>query len=136
MSCTQTASESDMTSCSRLITDILFCPLMVSCTFDRSFSGEEFRDFVEGVLDKMQNCNMMASAMPNSVLVLDNASIHKIPGIREWLKHGEYFLGFTVECVCCIYRHILETECPVGDQYTMIWEAVYSALTPRKSMWV
>jgi hypothetical protein len=45
---------------------------------DHSFSGEEFRNFVEGVLDQMQPW-----PLPNSVLVLDNASIHKIPGIRE-----------------------------------------------------
>ncbi|KAG1798296.1 hypothetical protein EV424DRAFT_1333045, partial [Suillus variegatus] len=40
---------------------------------DHSFSGEEFADFVAGVLDQMQPW-----LMPNSVLVMDNASIHKV----------------------------------------------------------
>jgi len=48
---------------------------------DHSFSGEEFRDFVEGVLDRMQPW-----PMPNSVLVMDNASIHKVPGIQEMVE--------------------------------------------------
>jgi hypothetical protein len=48
---------------------------------DHSFTGEDFRSFVEGVLDQMQPW-----PLPNSVLVLDNASIHKIPGIREMVE--------------------------------------------------
>jgi hypothetical protein len=45
---------------------------------DHSFSGEEFILFVRGLLDQMQPW-----PLPNSVLVLDNASIHKVPGILE-----------------------------------------------------
>jgi hypothetical protein len=48
---------------------------------DHSFTGDEFCDFVEGVLDRMQPW-----PLPNSVLVLDNASIHKIPGLREMVE--------------------------------------------------
>lgn len=48
---------------------------------DHSFNGKEFCSFVEGVLDQMQPW-----PLPNSVLVLDNASIHKIPGIREMVE--------------------------------------------------
>jgi len=48
---------------------------------DHSFTGEEFRDFVTGVLDQMQPW-----PMPNSVLVMDNASIHKVPGIRDMVE--------------------------------------------------
>jgi len=58
---------------------------------DHSFSGEEFQDFVKGVLDRMQPW-----PMPNSVLVMDNASIHKVPGIREMVEQ---------RCVA-IYMHI------------------------------
>ena len=43
---------------------------------DHSFSGKEFADFVEGVLNQMQPW-----PLPNSVLVMDNASIHKVPGM-------------------------------------------------------
>ena len=58
---------------------------------DHSFSGEEFRNFVEGLLDQMQPW-----PLPNSVLVLDNASIHKIPGIREMVEE---------RCVLPIHAH-------------------------------
>ncbi|KAG2032825.1 hypothetical protein BDR03DRAFT_844799, partial [Suillus americanus] len=43
---------------------------------DDSFSGEEFGDFVAGVLDQMQPW-----PLPKLVLVMDNASIHKVQGI-------------------------------------------------------
>lgn len=45
---------------------------------DHPFSGEEFGNFIEGVLDRMQ-----PFPFPNSVLVMDNASIHRVPGIQE-----------------------------------------------------
>ena len=48
---------------------------------DHSFSGKEFQDFVSGVLDRMQPW-----PLPNSVLIMDNASIHKVPGIREMVE--------------------------------------------------
>jgi hypothetical protein len=48
---------------------------------DHSFTGEEFGNFIEGVLDQMQPW-----PLPNSVLVLDNARIHKVPGIREMVE--------------------------------------------------
>jgi hypothetical protein len=48
---------------------------------DHPFNGEEFGDFVEGVLDRMQPW-----PLPQSVLVMDNASIHKVPGIREMVE--------------------------------------------------
>ena len=43
---------------------------------DHPFSGEEFGNFIEGVLDRMQPW-----PLPNSMLVMDNASIHKVSGI-------------------------------------------------------
>ncbi|KAF8868603.1 hypothetical protein BD779DRAFT_1397140, partial [Infundibulicybe gibba] len=43
---------------------------------DHSFTGEEFCNFIEGVLGQMQPW-----PLPNSVLIMDNASIHKVPGI-------------------------------------------------------
>jgi hypothetical protein len=48
---------------------------------DRSFTGHEFTNFVRGVLDQMQPW-----PLPNSVLVMDNARIHKVPGIREMIE--------------------------------------------------
>lgn len=48
---------------------------------DHAFDGEEFMSFVMGVVDQMQEY-----PLPNSVLVMDNASIHKVPGIREMVE--------------------------------------------------
>ena len=48
---------------------------------DHPFNGEEFGDFIEGVLDQMQPW-----PLPQSVLVMDNVSIHKVPGIREMVE--------------------------------------------------
>jgi DDE superfamily endonuclease len=48
---------------------------------DHSFTGEEFTDFIESILDCMQPW-----PLPNSVLVMDNASIHKVAGIHEMVE--------------------------------------------------
>jgi hypothetical protein len=48
---------------------------------DHSFTGEEFTNFIQGVLGQMNQW-----PLPNSVLVMDNASIHKVPGIREMVE--------------------------------------------------
>lgn len=56
---------------------------------DHSFTGEDFHNFVSGVLDQMQPW-----LMPNSVLVMDNASIHKVPGIREMVEQRHVVISF------------------------------------------
>ncbi|KAI0782607.1 hypothetical protein C8Q75DRAFT_690989, partial [Abortiporus biennis] len=43
---------------------------------DRPFTGDDFAQFIEGVLDQMQPW-----PLPRSVLVCDNATIHHVPGI-------------------------------------------------------
>ncbi|KAI0258681.1 hypothetical protein BC834DRAFT_790426, partial [Gloeopeniophorella convolvens] len=43
---------------------------------DHPITGEDFRDFVWGVLQHMSEW-----PLPNSVLIVDNASIHKVDGI-------------------------------------------------------
>jgi hypothetical protein len=48
---------------------------------DHPFSGEDFSNFIEGVLDRIH-----PFPLPNSVLVMDNASIHKVPGIQEMIE--------------------------------------------------
>ena len=56
---------------------------------DHSFTGEDFHNFVSGVLDQMQPWPML-----NSVLVMDNASIHKVPGIREMVEQRHVVISF------------------------------------------
>lgn len=48
---------------------------------DHAYSGEDFASFIRGLLDQMQPW-----PLPNSVIVMDNASIHKVPGIREMIE--------------------------------------------------
>lgn len=48
---------------------------------DHAYSGEEFALFIRGLLDQMQPW-----PLPNSVIIMDNASIHKVPGIREMVE--------------------------------------------------
>ncbi|KAG8945188.1 hypothetical protein FRC04_001167 [Tulasnella sp. 424] len=47
----------------------------------RSFTGNSFRIFVDGLLDEMN-----PYPGPNSVIIMDNASIHKGPGLREMIE--------------------------------------------------
>lgn len=46
-----------------------------------SFTAEAFLIFVDGLLDHMN-----PFPLPNSVLVVDNAPIHKAPGLREMVE--------------------------------------------------
>ena len=61
---------------------------------DHSFSGEEFTDFVNGVLDRMHPW-----PLPNSVLVMDNASIHKVPGLREMIEERFVAILFSLNAL-------------------------------------
>lgn len=46
-----------------------------------SYNAESFRDFIDGLLDEMQPW-----PEPNSVIVLDNASIHKGAEVRAMVE--------------------------------------------------
>jgi hypothetical protein len=46
--------------------------------FDHAITGADFRLFVAGLLDRMQPW-----PLPNSVLIMDNAAIHKVDGVRR-----------------------------------------------------
>ena len=48
---------------------------------ENAVTGADFRRFVEGLL-----LHMNEFPLPNSVLVIDNASIHKVEGIRELVE--------------------------------------------------
>ena len=48
---------------------------------DHAFTGEEFKDFIHGLLDQMNPW-----PLPNSVLIMDNARIHTVAGIREMVE--------------------------------------------------
>jgi transposase len=46
-----------------------------------SFNSSKFKDFIAGLLDQMQ-----PYPAPNSVIVMDNCRIHKVPVIQEMIK--------------------------------------------------
>ena len=48
---------------------------------ENAVTGADFCRFVEGVL-----LHMNEFSLPNSVLVIDNASIHKVDGIRDLVE--------------------------------------------------
>lgn len=48
---------------------------------DKAITGDDFRRFIQGLLPQMNEW-----PLPNSVLVIDNASIHKVEGIREMVE--------------------------------------------------
>src|ERR1700760_719114 len=48
---------------------------------EKSITGDDFRRFVQGLLLRMNEW-----PLPRSVLVVDNASIHKVAGIREMIE--------------------------------------------------
>ena len=72
-----------------------------------SFTTVLFHEFIEGLLDQMQ-----PFPHPKSVIVMDNARIHKDPEIREliearwvtsiffWLKLTLEPIGARVSCIC------------------------------------
>ena len=49
--------------------------------FEGSVMGDTFKSFTEELLDQMN-----PFPMPNSVIVMDNCQIHKVPGIREAIE--------------------------------------------------
>ena len=46
-------------------------------------ANEEFKDFIRGHLDQMNPW-----LLPNAVLTMDNARIHKVAGIREMVEES------------------------------------------------
>ena len=55
---------------------------------ENAVTGDDFLRFVQGLLPKMNKW-----PLPNSVLVIDNASIHNVAGIREAVEeHGARLL--------------------------------------------
>ena len=108
-------------------------------------TGAAFRRFVEGLLLRMNKW-----PLPNSVLVVDNASIHKVDGIRELVEGSGMRLMFLpsyspdlnpIELTFSSVKAWLranrdrvnwEMESENGSVYNALWQAVYS-VTPEKA---
>ncbi|KAI0252454.1 hypothetical protein BJV78DRAFT_1095849, partial [Lactifluus subvellereus] len=48
---------------------------------EKAITGDDFLHFVQGLLPRMNEW-----PLPNSVLVINNASIHKVTGIRKLVE--------------------------------------------------
>ncbi|TFK62292.1 hypothetical protein BDN72DRAFT_872562 [Pluteus cervinus] len=89
---------------------------------EQAMTGELFYNFIEGLLGHMQ-----CWPLPNSVIVMDNASIHKAPEIRElafsalksWLRKYRTYVSRRMEG-------------QFADPYALLEEAAYAAVTPAK----
>lgn len=54
----------------------------------KTYTGAAFRTFIDGLLDEMNDY-----PQPNSVIVMDNASIHKGAELREMIE-ARYVVSF------------------------------------------
>ena len=112
---------------------------------ENAVTGAAFRRFVEGLLPRMNKW-----PLPNSVLVVDNASIHKVAGIRELVEEHGMRLMFlpsyspdlnpiklsfsSIKAWLRANRDEVnwEMESENGTVYNALWQAVYS-VTPEKA---
>ena len=112
---------------------------------ENAVTGAAFRRFVEGLLPRMNKW-----PLPNSVLVVDNASIHKVAGICELVEEHGMRLMFLpsyspdlnpIELSFSSIKAWLranrdevnrEMESENGTVYNALWQAVYS-VTPEKA---
>ena len=108
-------------------------------------TGAIFRRFIEGLLPLMNRW-----PLPNSVLIVDNASIHKVAGIRELVEERGMLLMFlpsyspdlnpielafsSIKAWLRANRNRVNQEMAGedGTVYNVLWQAVYS-VTPEKA---
>jgi len=55
----------------------------------RSWTAEEFREYISALLDRMN-----PYPQKNSVLIMDNASVHHFDGLREMVEERYALRGF------------------------------------------
>ena len=115
---------------------------------ENAVTGADFCRFVEGLLLQMNEF-----PLPNSVLVIDNASIHKIDGIRELVEDRgarllylpSYSPDFNpIELAFSTIKQWLrlnrkhvnqELESRDGRIYDIFWEAVHSVTAEQARGW-
>jgi hypothetical protein len=116
--------------------------------FDHAITGADFRLFVAGLLDRMQPW-----PLPNSVLIMDNAAIHKVDGVREMIEERGVRLVYlpayspdlnpieeafsSIKAWLRANRDYVlgEVEGLGADPYGVIWEAVYSVMSEDALGW-
>jgi transposase len=112
---------------------------------ENAITGTDFRWFVEGLLLRMNKWPLL-----HSVLVIDNTSIHKVAGIREFVEERGMHLMFLpsyspdlnpIELAFSSIKAWLHTNhdrinqemaSKEGTVYNTLWQAVHS-VTPEKA---
>ena len=115
---------------------------------ENAITGADFRRFVEGLLPRMNKF-----PLPNSVLVINNVSIHKVDGIREMVEDcgarlvylPSYSPDFNpIELAFSTIKQWLrsnrdrvnrELESVDGTVYNVFWEAVHSVTAEQARGW-
>ena len=115
---------------------------------ENAVTGADFLRFVQGLLPRMNKW-----PLPNSVLVVDNASIHKVAGIREAVEeHGARLLFLpayspdlnpielafsSIKAWLRRYRERVDEglESENGEIYDTFWEAVHSVTAGDAKGW-
>ena len=115
---------------------------------ENAVTGDDFLQFVRGLLPRMNKW-----PLPNSVLVVDNAAIHKVPGIRELVEeHGSRLLFLPsyspdfnpIELAFSTIKAWLrknrdraheEMDIEGGIIYNIFWEAVHSITVEQAKGW-
>ncbi|GBE86874.1 hypothetical protein SCP_1001160 [Sparassis crispa] len=115
---------------------------------DHTYKAEEFNSFIDGLLD-----NMNPFPQPNSVIVMDNASIHKSQHLADMIEARGMRLLYlppyspdfnpieeafsAMKAWIRLHRDYVcgeltgEVTC---DPFEMLWRAVFSAMTPEKAL--
>jgi hypothetical protein len=113
---------------------------------DRSYTSDLFNGFIDGLID-----NMNPFPAPNSVIMMDNASIHKSEELRNMVEARGMRIVFLLpyspdlnpieESFSCIKAWIRanrdyvrgELSGEIGsDPYTMLWSTVFDSVTTDK----
>lgn len=115
---------------------------------EHAITGNVFYTFVQGLLLRMNKW-----PLPHSVLVVDNASIHKVPGIRELVEASGTRLIYLptyspdlnpIELAFSTIKAWLRSHCDRinrefelgnGAVYDVFWEAVHSVSTKHAKGW-
>jgi hypothetical protein len=114
---------------------------------DNAVNGADFRRFVQDLLPCMNEW-----PLPNSVLVIDNASIHKVAGIREMVEgrgarllylppyspdFNPIELAFSsIKAWLRGHRDELNDNLAVGGSvYDALWQAVHSTSAESARGW-
>ena len=113
---------------------------------ENAITGADFCRFVEDLLPRMNEW-----PLPNSVLIVDNAAIHKVAGIREMVEERGARLLFlpayspdfnpielafsSIKAWLRSNRDRVNVEIEEGTVYNALWQAVHSVTTEKAKGW-